>query len=133
MRHSWKRVGPVAGDTLLNIENVFGSTLADTITGDAGVNGLWDLDAEDVLAGGGGADDLNGGAGAARFVYAAVTDGTAAAGCRRRKRRASLPPFVIGPSDPVLFLDDRLAGRPGCARVSNFCMTPFSGGLRAKS
>ena len=46
--------GEAAGDVLTNIENLDGSNLADTLTGDAGDN--W-------LEGEGGADTLNGGAG----------------------------------------------------------------------
>lgn len=74
--------GTAAGDTLLSIENVFGSAVADIITGDAVANGLWGLDGNDVLTGGGAADALKGGAGADRFIYAAISDSTVAAAGR---------------------------------------------------
>ena len=46
--------GNAQGDTLTNIENIIGSALSDTLTGDASDN---------ILRGGGGADALDGGAG----------------------------------------------------------------------
>ena len=55
-------------DTLTNIENVTGSSYADTITGDSGAN---------VLYGGGGADLLYGGSGADTFMFKALTALTA--------------------------------------------------------
>ncbi|MDV3456358.1 cadherin domain-containing protein [Sphingomonas sp. HF-S4] len=52
--------GDAAGDVLIGIENVVGSQLADTITGDAGGNRLAGLDGNDTLRGGGGDDVLLG-------------------------------------------------------------------------
>ncbi|TXH37069.1 MAG: hypothetical protein E6Q98_09240 [Rhodospirillaceae bacterium] len=49
-------------DTLVNIENVAGSTLNDTITGNAAANRLDGGGGHDVLHGGGGNDTLDGGA-----------------------------------------------------------------------
>ncbi len=70
--------GAAAGDTLLSVESVVGSTAGDTITGDAGANGLWGMNGNDVLTGGGGADALKGGAGSDTFVYKAIADSTVA-------------------------------------------------------
>jgi Ca2+-binding RTX toxin-like protein len=50
-------------DTLLNIENVYGGSFSDTLTGDGGNNLLWGRGGPDVLLGGGGTDFLDGGAG----------------------------------------------------------------------
>jgi len=51
--------GDAAGDTYTGVENVYGSLLADDITGDSGAN---------LLVGQAGADTLNGGAGNDRLV-----------------------------------------------------------------
>ena len=66
--------GDAAGDTLSGIEQVMGSGLADTLTGDADANTLWGMAGDDVLTGGGGGDALKGGAGNDRFVYTALSD-----------------------------------------------------------
>ena len=50
-------------DSLLSIENLFGSSNDDDLTGDAGNNELSGLGGNDLLAGGGGADTLLGGHG----------------------------------------------------------------------
>ena len=52
--------GDAAGDTLVNIENVVGSSFNDTLIGDGNHNELVGLEGNDVLKGGGGADFLNG-------------------------------------------------------------------------
>ncbi|WP_370631478.1 hypothetical protein, partial [Methylosinus sp. Sm6] len=56
-------VGGVAEDTIRNIENVYGSSDADTLVGDSLANLLSARDGDDILKGGGGADILDGGAG----------------------------------------------------------------------
>ncbi len=56
--------GDAAGDTLINIENVTGSSEADTLTGDDGGNILVGMGDDDILLGGGGDDVLIGGMGA---------------------------------------------------------------------
>jgi len=63
------------GDVLRNIENIIGSGLADTLTGDAGTNILSGGTDNDVLAGRAGADTLNGDAGIDRADYAASAAG----------------------------------------------------------
>jgi len=63
-------VGDAAGDTFTSIENLFGSALNDTLTGDAGVNVLNGHDGNDTLEGGAGADTLDGGAGTDTVSYA---------------------------------------------------------------
>ncbi|WBY08674.1 cadherin domain-containing protein [Sphingomonas sp. 7/4-4] len=60
--------GDAAGDVLAGIENVVGSQLVDTITGDAGGNRLAGLDGNDTLRGGGG-DDVLLGDGGDDFLY----------------------------------------------------------------
>jgi len=54
------RFGSAEGDTLLGIENVYGSAHDDLLIGDAGSNELHGLQGDDVLAGGGGNDALYG-------------------------------------------------------------------------
>ncbi|MEM9170869.1 MAG: calcium-binding protein, partial [Pseudomonadota bacterium] len=55
--------GDAQGDTLFNIENLTGSSFADTLIGDAGANRLSGADGDDTLVGAAGADTLDGGAG----------------------------------------------------------------------
>ena len=56
-------------DTLFNFENLAGSGLNDTLTGNANANNLDGLAGNDRLVGGAGNDWLSGGAGADRFVF----------------------------------------------------------------
>ncbi len=55
--------GSAEGDTLVGIENVFGSNFNDTITGTSGANQLHGGEGNDVIKGGGGNDFLDGGNG----------------------------------------------------------------------
>ena len=55
--------GSAQGDTLISIENVFGSNFNDTLTGTSGANQLHGQDGNDVIKGGGGNDFLDGGSG----------------------------------------------------------------------
>jgi Ca2+-binding RTX toxin-like protein len=55
--------GTAEGDTLISIENVFGSNFNDTITGTSGANQLHGGEGNDVIKGGGGNDFLDGGNG----------------------------------------------------------------------
>ncbi len=57
-------LGEALGDTLVNIERVYGSQHNDTLIGDAGVNELWGQAGADAISGGAGDDYLSGGAGA---------------------------------------------------------------------
>jgi Ca2+-binding RTX toxin-like protein len=84
-------------DKLISIENVYGSSFNDTLTGDVGANVLSGGNGNDSLSGGAGDDILNGGAGADtlvggagadrltggdgadRFVYVSLADSTVAA------------------------------------------------------
>ena len=63
--------GHAAGDTLVNIENLFGSNHGDTLRGDSGNNKIFGHTGDDILSGGGGIDKLFGGTGADSFVLAA--------------------------------------------------------------
>ncbi|NBB14527.1 hypothetical protein GVN21_04030 [Caulobacter sp. SLTY] len=55
-------------DTLVNIEHVSGTTLADTLTGDAGANWLWGQGGGDTINGGGGDDLIEIGSAGAQLV-----------------------------------------------------------------
>ena len=55
--------GDAQGDTFEHIENLTGSTYADTLWGDDGVNVLMGMDGNDTLKGFGGADSILGGNG----------------------------------------------------------------------
>ena len=65
--------GEASGDTYSSIENLYGSTFADTLYGDGNANTLWGAAGDDTLEGGVGADVLFGGAGTdlASFTNAA--------------------------------------------------------------
>jgi Ca2+-binding RTX toxin-like protein len=52
--------GSAEGDTLVNVENVYGSYYGDTLTGNDAANALYGLEGNDVLKGGGGDDRLIG-------------------------------------------------------------------------
>ncbi len=75
--------GNAEGDTLVSIEGVYGSNVADsliggagadTLVGNAGNDGLYGGAGNDVLSGGAGKDTLTGGVGADRFHLAAIGD-----------------------------------------------------------
>ncbi len=51
------------GDTLSEIENIYGTQHDDTLTGDDNANTLWGAEGDDTLAGGAGADVLSAGSG----------------------------------------------------------------------
>nr|WP_280523764.1 calcium-binding protein [Rhizobium sullae] len=67
--------GDAAGDTYSEIENLTGSTFADTLTGNAGVNRLNGSAGDDLLIGGAGADRLIGGSGVDIASYYTATAG----------------------------------------------------------
>ena len=67
--------GMAAGDVLIGIENVAGSNLGDTITGDAGTNTLLGNGGDDLLASQGGGDLLDGGDGNDTLDYRASLAG----------------------------------------------------------
>ncbi|MFG6448763.1 PA14 domain-containing protein [Roseateles sp. BYS180W] len=66
--------GEAAADQYVSIENLTGSTFADTLTGDTGDNRLSGLAGNDLLVGGAGADTLDGGEGTDTVTYAVATD-----------------------------------------------------------
>lgn len=60
--------GIAAGDTYVNVENIYGSAYNDTLVGDNFANTLWGASGNDYLYGNGGSDALNGGAGSDYLV-----------------------------------------------------------------
>jgi Ca2+-binding RTX toxin-like protein len=70
--------GGAGVQTLSQIENVVGSSYADTLTGDAADNTLDGGAGDDILRGGAGADTLNGGAGVDTADYSSSTVGVIA-------------------------------------------------------
>jgi Ca2+-binding RTX toxin-like protein len=67
--------GDAAGDVLVDVENVTGSTFGDSLTGSAGANLLAGSFGNDLLAGLAGGDTLNGGIGSDTATYAASAAG----------------------------------------------------------
>ncbi len=67
--------GDANGDTLISIENVVGSALADMLIGNAADNALAGGAGDDLLQGLGGADVLDGGAGLDTADYSESADG----------------------------------------------------------
>ncbi|MGO4127140.1 calcium-binding protein [Inquilinus sp. YAF38] len=67
--------GDAQGDWLSGVENIIGSSYADTLSGDAAANALSGGDGADILNGGAGADKLDGGVGTDRAEYAGSQSG----------------------------------------------------------
>ena len=67
--------GTAEGDTLVSIEDVFGSNFNDILTGDASANTLSGYGGDDTLEGGAGADTLDGGDGIDTASYAGSAGG----------------------------------------------------------
>jgi len=65
--------GDAAGDSFANFEDLGGSNLGDTLTGNILSNNLTGQGGNDLIAGGGGADNLLGGSGADTLDYSAST------------------------------------------------------------
>ena len=74
LSNSATNTGHAAGDSFTDVENLEGSSGADTLVGDGGNNKLWDWGGADSLTGGGGNDELHGGAGADTLDGGADTD-----------------------------------------------------------
>ncbi len=72
-------VGGIAEDTLRNIENIIGGSGNDIVTGDTLANVLSGGAGIDSFTGGGGADTFTGGAGVDRFFFTPASLGPAAA------------------------------------------------------
>jgi Ca2+-binding RTX toxin-like protein len=68
-------LGDARGDYLTGIENVIGSSFADSLTGDKGGNRLFGGDGSDFLTGGLGSDYLSGGIGIDCASYASTSTG----------------------------------------------------------
>jgi Ca2+-binding RTX toxin-like protein len=67
--------GDGGSDTLVSVENVLGSSLGDSLSGDANANVLAGGGGSDLLAGRGGADTLDGGGGTDTVDYSAAAAG----------------------------------------------------------
>lgn len=70
-----QNTGGAGSDTLIGIENLTGSSHADTLTGDAGANAISGGAGNDIINGGAGNDTLDGGAGTDTLSYAGVAVG----------------------------------------------------------
>ena len=81
--------GSAQGDTLISIENVFGSNFNDTLTGTSGANQLHGQDGNDVIKGGGGNDFLDGGNGNDILVSSIWAAPSMAAGATIRSRASA--------------------------------------------
>lgn len=66
--------GDAEGDTASEFENIYGSDLADVLTGDGGENYIIGYDGDDMIDGGAGNDQINGGAGGDTMIGGAGTD-----------------------------------------------------------
>ncbi|MFN2525228.1 MAG: calcium-binding protein [Actinomycetota bacterium] len=84
-------------DSLSQIENVWGSPQADTLTGDGGANELYGMDEDDDLAGAAGNDILDGGNGTDELDGGEGTDqcvnGETVIGCESSPRPTAASPF----------------------------------------
>ncbi len=70
--------GDAEGDSYSSIENLTGTSFADTLTGSTASNILMSGSGNDILTGGGGADRLYGQGGTDTFVFKALVDSTVA-------------------------------------------------------
>jgi Ca2+-binding RTX toxin-like protein len=77
-----QNTGGSGADTLLDFENLTGSTFADSLTGSAGDNIINGAAGNDLIIGGAGSDELTGGAGADTFRYLVAEDSGAAEALR---------------------------------------------------
>ncbi|MEQ1537412.1 MAG: VCBS domain-containing protein [Sphingorhabdus sp.] len=71
-----QNTGGSGNDTLSSIENLFGSSFADTLIGNSGTNAINGGGGNDRITGGAGADQLTGGVGNDTFVYSATANST---------------------------------------------------------
>src|SRR5262249_3154241 len=67
--------GDAEGDTLFNIENLYGSKHDDELYGNDEANVLWGMGGKDGIIGGGGGDEIEGGEGIDTLSYAGSSDG----------------------------------------------------------
>lgn len=88
--------GDAEGDTLRAIENLAGSSFADTLSGDAGANLLDGGAGDDLLSGQGGNDRIDGGAGVDTAIFS-----------------GSLRDYTLSRTASGWTVSDRVAGRDG--------------------
>ena len=107
-------------ETLVSIEDLWGTRLADSFAGNGGANGLFGDAGDDTLVGGGGDDTLEGGIGSDR-----LTGGAGADSFRFSTRFAEGDPwgdtitdFTSG-TDRLSFVVDDFEGMDGTPRVQN--------------
>jgi trimeric autotransporter adhesin len=67
--------GDAEGDTLVNIENLYGSRHDDELYGNDQANVLWGMEGNDFINGGGGGDEIDGGEGIDTVSYEGSPDG----------------------------------------------------------
>jgi Ca2+-binding RTX toxin-like protein len=121
--------GHAAGDLLISIEDLSGSSLNDTLTGDGAGNALNGLSGNDILRGGAGADTLDGGTGLDMASYegsnvavnVSLLTGFAAGGDAAGDVWISIEGFIGSDHADTLnggTGDDTLDGRAGADRLN---------------
>lgn len=123
--------GDAAGDSINNIQDVFGSLGNDTITGDGNDNSIDGWLGNDFISGGGGNDILNGGLGDDTLNGGAgndIIDGGAGNDVAVFSGGILEYEFSVGTNN-TLIIRDRVAGRDGTDTLSKIEQLRFAGGV----